>query len=296
MIMKPVSIALLGLAVSCGFMALSNAATPVALPRIEHAPVAVSVRGQDILFRARATPGTNPIRSVTLFYAVSRDAAPFKVAMQESGAGWYTGSVSGELTSGLSQLLYYLEARDAADAVAETPWHTITVKNPAASGNAGIRPSPPPSGETGSSWKKPALIAGGVLLAGGAALALTSGGGGGGGGSDNTYTNPGTYNGTVTLCIQPPGSSSSCTTRSMTLVIDQNGMVSSDTLHEGQHLESQLSGANFLMVASITETNGSGQVQYLGTLVNNRIYGSIQGTLTSSTGTGTYSGNFSAAK
>ncbi|MEI8140375.1 MAG: hypothetical protein WCI03_10965, partial [bacterium] len=125
-------------------------------------------------------------------------------------------------------------------------------------------------------------------------------GGGGGGGSsttDGTITNAaGTYNGTVTICVQPPGSGSTCSSHAMTILIDGNSLVSSDTLYEGKHLEGRLSGANFLLVSSVTTTNGTGDIQFLGTVVNNRIAGSIQGTLTTYTGTGTYSGNFNAIK
>lgn len=82
----------------------------------------------------------------------------------------------------------------------------------------------------------------------------------------------------------------------MTIQIDENNTVSSDTLYEGNHMEGKLSGVNFLLVTSVAETNGTGDIQYLGTVINKRIAGSIQGTLTTGTGTGTYSGNFSAVK
>lgn len=261
--------------------------------RIEHAPVTLAVQGQDVLIRAQVIPGAQPVKNVTLFYAVSRDAAPYKVAMQSSGAGWYTGSVSSDLTTGLKQLLYYIEARDAGDLTAETPWNTITVK-----AGDGMAVKQAAADAKGRSWTKPALIAGGVILAGGAALALAGGGGGGGGGtSDGTATNAaGTYMGTVTLCVQPPGSSSSCASHAMAIRIDRNGTVSSDSLHEGKHLEGKLSGNDFLLTTSVTETNGTGDIQYLGKVVNTSIAGSIQGTLTTSTGTGTYSGNFRASK
>lgn len=261
--------------------------------KIEHAPVALAVRGQDVLFRTQVVPGTKPVKNVTLFYAVSRDAAPYKLPMQDSGSGWFTGSISANLTTGLNQLLYYIEARDTSDSTAETPWYTITVKD---SGSVASATQPQ---KRERSWTKPALIAGGVVLAGGAALALASGGGGGGGSSapNGTLTNAaGTYNGTVTLCVQPPGTSSTCSSHATTILIDRTGMVSSDTLYEGKHLEGKLAGDTFLLLASVTETNGTGEIQFLGTVINNHIAGSVQGTLTTSTGTGIYSGNFSAVK
>ncbi len=282
------------LVLALGLVAIPVFSASVEPLKIEHSPVTLAVRGQNILFRTRVTPGAHPIKAVTLFYAVSRDAAPYKIAMQNSGAGWFTGSISADMTTELKQILYYIEARDVADSTSETPWYTLVVKN---SGTPEVTPTA--QDEKGSSWTKPALIAGGVILAGGAALALASGGGGGGGGSSDgatTNNSAGTYNGSVTRCVQPPGSSSTCSSRVMTLVIDANNTVSSDTLAEGQHLEGKLSGSNFLLVSTVAETNGTGQLQYLGTVINNRIAGSIQGTLSTPTGTGTYSGNFNAIK
>jgi hypothetical protein len=282
-------------------------AGPAARPVIEHSPIGVGVRGQSIVLRAHVTNETGSVRQTTLFYAVSRDAAPYKTTMNDSGAGWFTATIPGDLTSGLKQILYYMEARDAADATTETPWYTIELKSsqsPSATPAPVIAGPPGPSTATEqpkdgkSSWRKPALIAGGVLLAGGAALALSSGGGGGGGGTaDGSVTNAaGTYNGTVTTCFQPPGGSSACSTRALSIVIDANGTVTSDSLREGSHLEGSLSGSNFLLVVPVAEGNLTGEIQYLGTVVNNRIAGSIQGTATSPAGTGTYSGNFSAVK
>lgn len=284
--------------------ALSAMACPLHImaagaPIIQHSPVTVAMQGQELLFRTRVTPGKHPIKAVTLFYAVSRDAAPYKIAMQDSGTGWYTGSIPSDLTTGLNQILYYIEARDTSDTTSETPWQTVMVRNQDSS-SAAAKTSMQAPEEKHASWTKPALIAGGVVLAGGAVLALASGGGGGGGGggsSDGSVTNAaGTYSGTVTQCVQPPDSGSYCSSRALTIFIDNSGTVSSDTLCEGKHLEGKLSGANFLLVASVTETNGTGDIQYLGTVINNRIAGSIQGTLTTSSGTGTYSGNFSAVK
>ena len=295
---------LFGVALATWFASLSAFSAPTETLRIVHSPVTLAVRGQDVLFRAQVVPGAQPVKNATLYYAVSRDAAPYKVAMQDSGAGWFTGSISANMTADLKQILYYVEARDAGDTTAETPWYTIVVKgtgaespttNPSPSSVTGKAPE-----EKGSSWTKPALIAGGVILAGGAALALAGGGGGGSGGSSSTdgATNnaAGTYSGTVTTCVQPPGSGSTCSSHAMTIFIDGNGIVSSDALYEGKHLQGKLSGNNFLLVASVTATNGTGDIQFLGTVVNNSIAGSIQGTLTTTSGTGTYSGNFSAVK
>ena len=288
-------------AVLC-LLSLPSAAVPAAALKIDHSPVTMAVRGQDVLFRVRIVPGAQPVKAVTLFYSVSRDAAPYKLAMQASGAGWFTGSISADMTAGLNQILYYIEARDASDVTAETPWHTIAVKNqgsgvapPANTAPVAVNQKPPAQEE--SSWTKPALIAGGVILAGGAALALASGGGGGGGSSDSpTNAAAGTYSGTITTCEQPPGSGSVCSSHAMTVLIDNTGMVSSDALYEGKHLEGKLSGSNFLLSTPVSGTNGTGEIQFLGTVVDNRIAGSVQGSFTSASGVGTYSGNFNGIK
>jgi hypothetical protein len=289
-------------AVAC-LMSMPASAAVAASLKIDHSPVTIAVRGQDVLFRVRVVPGAQPVKAVTLFYSVSRDAAPYKLAMQASGVGWFTGSISADMTAGLNQILYYIEARDTSDVTAETPWHTIAVKNPgsgvvppATTAPATVNQKPPAQEE--SSWTKPALIAGGVILAGGAALALASGGGGGGGSSSDSPTNAaaGTYGGTVTICEQPPGSGSVCSSHAMTVLIDNTGMVSSDALYEGKHLEGKLSGSNFLLSTPVSGTNGTGEIQFLGTVVDNRIAGSVQGSFTSASGVGTYSGNFNGIK
>lgn len=284
-------------------------------PRIEHAPVSVAVRGQSIVLRAQVTGERQAIEKVTLFYAVSRDAAPFKAPMQNIGGASFTGTIPADLTAGLDTMLYYIEARDAADATAETPWYTIQLRSPSAApvaptpavtapAPAAVPPATPAATVSGtndqaggkSSWSKSALAAGGVLLVGGAIVALSQGGGGGGGGGGSSTNAGSTFSGTATVCFQPPDAASTCTPHPIAITIDQDGNVASDTLQEGTHLEGKLSGSNFLLVGSVQETNRTGEIQYLGTVVNDRIAGSIQGSATTPSGTGTYSGNFSAAK
>lgn len=269
-------------------------------PAIDHAPVKVAVRGQNILFRAKVAPAAKPVESVTLHYAVSRDAAPYKVAMVPAGAGIYTGTVSADLTSGLAQLLYYIEARDTVGATAETPWYTVEIKSgapvPATAASRGpAAPAGTPVKE--SSWKKPALIAGGALAVGGAALAIMGGGGGGGDSSGGTVTNAaGTYTGTASVFFQPPSGSPSGSTYPVTITITSGGTVSSDNLQEGARLEGQLSGAGFVLVAPVNQPDRTGEIQFSGVVVNGRITGTVQGSATTSGGAGTYSGGFSAAK
>ena len=143
---------------------------------------------------------------------------------------------------------------------------------------------------------------GSAVAVGGAAILLSGGGGGGGGGSSNNDTNDlaamsGTYNGSVTTCFTPDGGSPSCETHSMAIVIDINGTVLSDSLHEGQQLVSAVSGNDFTLTADLSGDE-VGQIIYNGTVVDdNRIVGSISGGATSLTlGPGSYSGSFTANK
>jgi hypothetical protein len=224
--------------------------------------------------------------------------------MRDSGNGLFTGSIPAEVTTGLERILYYIEARNAAGATTETPWYTIAVKSPQAgqappaetvAPPAPAAATPAPAAPVRASWKKPALIGGGVLLAGGAAVALSQGGGGGGGNVPSN-TVAGAYGGTATIGFQVSGSNATYATHAFTLNIDAGGRVTSDTLLEGSHLADTLSGANFLLVADVEQAGMAGRIQFLGTVVNNRVAGSVQGSVSSNTLTATYSGNFTATK
>lgn len=270
-------------------------------PDINHSAVMVALRNQNILFRAKVTPSSKPIESVTLRYAVSRDAAPFKVPMTSAGGGIYTGTVSAEMTSGLQQLLYYIEARDTQGAVAETPWYTVEIKagTPTPDNAATTAGAAPSSTKGQSSWKKPALIAGGALAVGGAALAIMAGGGGGGdsGGGGGVTTNAaGTYTGTASVFFQPPSGSPSGSTYAISITITANGTVVSDTLYENTHLEGQMSGSSFTLTAAVNQGRRIGEIQFSGVVVDRRITGTVQGTATTPDGPGTYSGGFSASR
>jgi hypothetical protein len=307
---------------ACGAVRAQNLA-----PVIEHAPVKLAVRQQPIVFRARVTDDNKALESVALRYSPSRDQAPYKVDMRDTGAGLFMGSIPAEITGNASQLYYYIEARDTLGATAETPWNTIlfTLPQPAPAQAPAPIPSPAPvvtpavvpapapapaavnapgkpAPEEGATWVKPALIVGGVLVAGGAVALAASGGGGGGGsdeggGADGSYTNiAGTYTGTATTGYQPPGGTATYTTRSISILVSDKGVVTSDTLREGVRLEGQMNGSSFLLVAPVNGAGQSGEVQYLGNVGGGRISGSIQGSVTTADGTGTYSGSFSAVK
>ena len=82
----------------------------------------------------------------------------------------------------------------------------------------------------------------------------------------------------------------------MTITIDSSGGVSTDTLYPGQRLTGRLSGGNFLLTATDQTAGRTGEIQFVGTLIDTRIVGSIQGSATTAAGTGTYSGTFNAVK
>jgi len=273
-------------------------------PVIDHSPIKVALKGQNIVVRATITTDIGPIKEATLFVAVSRDAAPFRVTLHDTGAGVYTATLSSDLVGNLDRFQYYIDAVDAHALTTETPWYTVEVKSAQAGKTTAADGTSTNTEPKQSSWVKPVLIASGVLALGGAALALSGGGGGGGGGTSTNSTSPdnaatnsaGTYTGSQTTCFQPSGGSSTCSSGALTITIDAAGTVTSDTLYPGQHLEGRLSGDNFVLVATVNATGQTGQIQYLGTLVGTRIVGSVTGSGKTGTADGTYSGSFSAVK
>lgn len=267
-------------------------------PVIDHSPVSVAVRGQNIVIRAKITDDSGPVKEATLFVAVSRDAAPFRVVMHDTGSDIYAATVATDLLTGLDRVQYYIDAVDAEALTTETPWSTVEIKSPEPGKTVPFEGagSEPESKRPG--WVKPALIAGGVLAVGGVALALSSGGGGGGGSSSdtNTTSSAGTYSGSQTTCFQPPDSSSTCSSGPITFTVDSDGGVSTDTLYPGQHLTARISGGNFLMTVAVKTADRTGEIQYVGTLIDTRIVGSVQGSATTASGNGNYSGTFNAVK
>lgn len=147
------------------------------------------------------------------------------------------------------------------------------------------------------------LIAGGAVALGAGAyfLADSDDDGGGGGGSD-TNAPPtdasGTYAGSSTLCSTPEGATSDCDTAPATIIIESSGRVFSDTLLSGTSLNGNLSGNNFTLSAPTADiaTGLSGSIVYSGTVVENRIVGSISGSYTQDGLNGTYSGSFGLRK
>jgi hypothetical protein len=268
----------------------------LAAPEIKHQPVKAGVKGQPVYIRATVTNPIGTIKSATLHCAVSRDAAPFKVKMQDAGASSFIGTVPDSLLKNSDSVAYYIEAIDELDQTSETPWHTISMRPPA----AGENQQPPAGGNSReSSWRTPLLIGGGVALAAGGALiaANISDDDNSAGATTPAITNAGAYAGSATKYFELSGSAPVSSSYLITITVLSDGSVTSDTLHPGTHLTANLSGSDFIMTAPVAETNLTGQINYNGTVLGGRITGTINGTAISSTGTnGTYSGIFSAVK
>ncbi len=256
-------------------------------PVIQHQPVTVAVRGQPLIVRARVTDDRNAVKSVKLFYSVSRDAAPFGLTMDPSGGGLFVVAIPAHLLAGADQIAYYIEATDAQDNAAETPWHTVRIRTPEPG-------EPTPDTGKRPKWVVPTLVgSGAALVVGGAIYAAGSGGGGG----DTIPPDaPGAYSGTVTRVTQDPETPPIVNSYAAALVIAADGSVSSDSLQPGVLLTGRLSGSRFTLTGAISEAGVSGQITFRGTVESGRVVGSIDGTRETAAGTGSYSGSFTLQK
>ena len=272
-------------------------------PMIKHEPVAVAVRGQPITILANVTDDSGLVKSAMLFYSASKDATPFRSPMKSSGTSLYYGTIPAGVISSVDSISYYIEALDHVDAAQETPWHTIAIKDATAPVKtveprpAAVSPSQPQADKTSgpSALTVGAIAVGGAAVVGGAVLLANSGGGSSGdsGGGDGAAA--GTYVGSVTECSSLEGSSSSCNSHSFFISISDTGVVRSDSLREGSSLEGPLRGSDFTLIAQLTGVS-TGEVVYSGTVVDQRIVGSITGSSQSSEGQSVYSGTFTATK
>ena len=278
-----------------GVVAIAPAVAAPRAPVIRHDPVRIGVRGQSLAIRASVTDAVANVKSVYLYYSVSRDASPYRLTMLSTGADGYLATIPGALLGNAEQLTYYIEAVGEGDRTAETPWYKVDLR----ASEGGEVTSAPAHGEEKSSWVKPALYVGGAaLLFGGAALAASGGGGGGGGGDTGggSVTNAGSYAGTVSTWFQVPSSTPEFTENAMRILVTSDGVVNSDTLREGHYVEGRLTGQDFLIVSAVNETNRTGEIRYKGTILNDRIAGLISGTARTTNGIeGVYSGTFTAA-
>jgi hypothetical protein len=290
----------LALLLSAGPVLAQNA--PAAKPPvIEHDPVTWVQRGQSLTLKAKIVPGDAEVKSASLYYALFRDAAPFRVAMRATGLGYYIGTIEAGVLSGVDAISYYIEAQDQQGTVAETAWNEVKILRadqvPAGETPPGTTPVEPAKEKSGL-WTA-ALVAGGAAaLVGGAFLLADSGDDGGGsddGGGEPPADASGTYGGTSTTCVTPGGGATTCDTRPMTILIDSSGNVTSDTLVDGQQLTGRLSGDSFTLTAT-PPTDAAGEINYVGTVVGSRIVGSISGSAQAGTTVSIYSGSFSATK
>lgn len=266
------------------------AAVPAAggAPRIEHQPVAIAMEGQPLTIRARVVDESGPVRSVILYFAVSPDAAPYPVPMQPAGASLYVGTVSETVLAGIPGLSYYLEAIGASGISAETPWHRVEVRG------AEPRPGVPEDSEPDrSKWATPAIIAGGsaAVIIGAVAAGRRRWDS-----DDPASGTAGAYFGTSTISYSPPTGPATLESKPFSIEIDDRGTIRSATLWEGETLQGRLSGSGFVLNAPISRPGGTGSVQFVGTVIDGRIAGTVQGSVTTPDGIGTYSGVFTASR
>ncbi len=271
-------------------------------PAIQHDPVTFAMAGESLTLKAKVTDVSPGVQDVTLYYALFRDATPFRVPMKPTGLDFYVGTIDASMIRDIKTFAYYIEATDKDGATADTPWYSVEIRKatttPAAT-TAGSAAGAAKKSE-GTDWKTYGLIGAGVAAVAVGAVALSGGGGGGGGGSSsntNTASLSGTYNGLVTTCFTASGKPPTCESHNCTVVIDSKGVVFSDTLLQGTPITGNLKGDNFLLIGQITQPGvTNGVINYNGTVVNNQIVGSITGSATTSDGAGSYSGSFSASK
>lgn len=259
-------------------------------PSIRHKPVKVAAPGQAISLRAVVTSEDSALASVNLYYTPSADVAPFKVPMYDAGGGSYIGTIDAALLVGLAQVSYYMEAVDERGESTETAWYAVRIGGTTREGNDVA------SSDQRRSWKKPALIGAGIAaLAGGTALALGGGSGGGGAGGG---TNTTVYAGSVTVGLQVSGSAAEYETYAITLNVTASGRINSSTLRPDAYMEAVLVQNDFLLTSPVNDADGTtGEIQFAGTIVDERISGSVRGSVTTGDGkSGFYVGTFSATQ
>jgi hypothetical protein len=289
---------------------------------IDHAPAEWAIKGQALTLRAKVTGGAGGVENVTLYYALFKDAAPFRVAMASSGMDMYVGTIESGVLSGLETLSYYIEAQDKDGAIQETPWYDVAFKDPDAKVEDDTRSPVPapvaassgkgkgaPADSSGKEGKSSALtvglIAGGAVALGAGAYLVSkddsdSGGGGGGGGDTNSVpaVRTGTYRGTATIITTFGTNEPSVDVNdSASVIIDSNGRVYSDDLFDGADMESTLSGSRFVLSANVTGDR-VGTINFNGSFTSDTtIAGSITGSFTEGgVSGGKYTGSFSLAK
>lgn len=278
------------------------AAQANAAPEISHDPVTKAVKGQALTMKAKVTDDQKAVSSVTLFYTLSKDAAPFKVPLKPAGLDYYIGTIDAGVLSGVATMSYYIEAQDNWGATRETPWYVVTFRDPlpgdAVSAGSSNKVAAP---EESSDHIPLGLIVGGAAAVIGGAFLIAKSDSGGGGDEpkpDDPSAKQGTYAGTVTTCVTASGQPPSCESHPFGITIDAKGKVLSTDIRQGQTLVSTLHGSDFTLTGSADDGAGkSGEIYYNGSVINNsKIVGSITGSEQGTNVTGSFSGSFSATK
>ena len=86
--------------------ALSQGHASNRAPVIKHTPITLAAPGQSITIRARVTDDAAKVKAVTLFYATSRDAAPFRTPMSSAGQDSFLGTIPATQLAGISNVSY----------------------------------------------------------------------------------------------------------------------------------------------------------------------------------------------
>jgi hypothetical protein len=247
---------------------------------ITHDAVPFAVRGQPLTLKAKVT-GAEEAESVTLYYALFRDAAPFRVPMKVHRVGLLCGHHrSPAWWPGWTAFSYYLEAQDKSGAITETPWYEVPLRKAetkAEAPAAGL-PMPRPAGPAAPApdhslcprtnpprihrtavGKHPPSSQVVLPSCWGARTRFpkaTAAGGGSDDGDDDgeVPVDPqGTYNGSVTTCLTTTGGVTTCESGSMSMVIGANKVVFSETIKPGEQLTNGLDGSSFTLVSSTSE-------------------------------------------
>ncbi len=276
-------------------------------PAISHQPVQTAIRGQPLSVLAKVTDDSGSVKTVTLFYSLTKDAAPFRVPMKSSGTSMYYGTIPPSLMTDAESISYYIEALDYVDATSESPWYTVRIRDTSSkekSETEARAPAPAAPVAPAAPKREGANLLGLGVIAGGAAAVL---GGAllvaankdsdddGGGQGDLA----GTYQGAITECAATNGAASQCARHNMTITIDSGGKAQSDSIRSGEHLESTVQNNRFTFTAAIGgDTNGLvGSIQYQGTVfTDGTISGDVVGDAESASNFVQYSGFFSASK
>jgi hypothetical protein len=98
-------------------------------PVITHVPVVTATRGQPIPVEAQVKDNTGDITSVSLFYALSQQAAPIEVPMKATGMNQYAGTIPANFFAQSKNVWYYIQAKDSFEDSAQTTWFPVEIQD-----------------------------------------------------------------------------------------------------------------------------------------------------------------------